>query len=198
MAKDLQIRGPLDLMRSLPPQLARLESSLGTVQWPGEGLRLNFPSGMELSEPQRKEIEDRIANLGRLVTTGNLAPAECSRARLSLLTELLMGFPSAGNQSDKATDARLKFYLEAIGDVAPWALDAAIKRWVRGDVENTNVDFAPSPGALRRLCDIEVEPFTEQITKLKRILSAVPLERAMDPKPIEKLPSVVPSLRSVK
>jgi hypothetical protein len=197
MATELQIRERLDLMRSLPPQLARLESSLGTVQWPGEGMRLNFPSGMELSEPQRKEIEDRIANLGRLVTTGNLAAAECSRARLSLLTELLMGFPSAGNQSDKATDARLKFYLEAIGDVAPWALDAAIKRWVSGDVENANVDFAPSSGALRRLCETEIEPFHQQITKLKRLLSAVSIDRAMDPAPFENPISTVPRLRSV-
>jgi hypothetical protein len=196
MANELEIRARLDLMRSLPPPLARLESSLGTVQWPGEGVRLNFPSGMELTQPQRKEIEDRIANLGQLVTGGHLAPAECSRARLSLLTKLLMGFPSAGNQSDKATDARLEFYMEAIGDVAPWALDAAIKRWVRGDVENSNVDFAPSPGALRRLCETELAPFQQQIVKLNRLLSAVPLERAMDPKPIEPT-TTAPRLRAI-
>jgi hypothetical protein len=187
MATELRIREHLDLMRSLPPQLARLESSLGTVQWPGEKPRLNFPSGMELSLAQRKEIEDRIAKLEQLVTGANLAQAERSRARLSLLTKLLIGFPSAGNQSDKATDARLEFYFEAVGDIAPWALDAAIKRWVRGDVENANVDFAPSPGALRRLCETELAPFVGQIVQLGRILSAVSIERAMDPAPIMSL-----------
>jgi hypothetical protein len=185
MATELQIRERLELMRSLPQPLARLESSLGTVQWPGERPRLNFPSGMELSQPQRKEIEERVVNLRQLVTGAHLAPAECSRARLSLLTKLLMGFPSAGNQSDKATDARLEFYLEAIGDVAPWAIDAAITKWVHGDVENANVDFAPSPGTLRRLCETQLEPFVQQISKLERILSAVSIDRAMNPVPIK-------------
>jgi hypothetical protein len=197
MAKDLQIREHLELMRCLPQPLARLKKSLGTVQWPGEGIRLNFPSGMELTSEQRTEIEERVTALQRLTTGAHLPAQECSKARLSLLTKLLIGFPSVGNQSDAATDARLEFYLEAIGDIAPWALDAAIKRWVRGDVENSNVDFAPSPGTLHRLCLDEVKPFTDQVVQLKRLLAAVSIERAMDPAPLEKIPSSAPRLRAI-
>jgi hypothetical protein len=192
MAKELEIRGHLDLMRSLPLPLARLERSLGTVQWPGQHMRLNFPGGMELSPDQRTELESRLQALQRLMNGEHLPEGECLKARLSLLTKLLMGFPSAGNQSDKATDARLGFYLDAIGDVAPWAIDAAIKRWVRGDVENANVDFAPSPGALRRLCEAETEPFKQQMRQVERLLSAVSIDRAMDPKPLGT------ALRSIK
>jgi len=83
------------------------------------------------------------------------------------------------------------FYLEAVGDIAPWALDAAIRRWVRGDVENINVDFAPSPGTLRRICETELEPFSKQIGQLKRLLSAVSIDRAMDPTPLLDSHSVV-------
>jgi hypothetical protein len=181
MATELQIREQLATMRSLPLPLARLERSLGTVQWPGEGMRLNFPSGMALSEPERQDLNDRMTALEKLTTGTNLQPAECSRARLSLLTKLLLGYPAAGGGTDRAAEARLGFYLEAVGDIAPWALDAAIKRWVRGDVENANIDFAPSPGTLRRLCEVELAPFLEQVAKIRRLLSAVSIEQAMKP-----------------
>lgn len=90
----------------------------------------------------------------------------------------------AGATTDQGHNARLDFYQEAVSDIAPWALDAAIKRWVRGEVETKNVEFAPSPGALRRLCEEELEPFETQIYRLKRLLSALPIERAMDPAPL--------------
>jgi hypothetical protein len=197
MATDLQIRAQLDMMRSLPPSLAKLERLLGTTQWPGQPMRLNFPSGMELKPEQRKEIEQRIAELQRLTTGAHLPADECSKARLSLLTNLLLGYPATGGSGDRAAEARAGFYLDAVGDVAPWALDAAIKRWARGDVENANVDFAPSPGALRRLCDTELAPFADQICQLRRLLSAVSLERAMDPTPIQ-LPANVTRLRAAE
>lgn len=147
-------------------------------------MRLNFPSGMELSADDRKDLSDRLRDLQRVTTGENLAPTACSKARLSLLTKLLLGYPVAGGGTETAAEARLSFYLEAVSDIAPWALDAAIKRWVRGDIGKGNVDFAPSPGALRRLCEEEIEPFETQMFILKRLLSAIPMERAMDPKPI--------------
>jgi hypothetical protein len=184
MATEIQIREHLDTMRSLPRRLELLERSLGTVQWPGQGVRLNFPSGTEMSTEERVLVESRLSDLEAITTGANLQPAECSKARLSLLTKLLLGYPAAGAHTEKAAEARVGFYQEAVADIAPWALDAAIKRWVRGDVANTNVDFAPSPGALRRLCETELEPYRVVMTKLRRLQSAVSIERAMDPKPI--------------
>jgi hypothetical protein len=186
MANELQIREQLDMMRSLPPQLEKLERSLGTTNWPGQPQRLNFPSGTSLTETEREWIDGRLQSLQAITTGENLQPAECSRARLSLLTRLLLGYPTAGGGTEKAAEARLGMYQEAMSDIAPWALDAAIKRWARGEVENVNVDFAPSPGTLRRLCEVELEPFKAVMRRLKRLQSAVPIERAMDPKPIER------------
>jgi hypothetical protein len=139
---------------------------------------------MSLSETDRKDITARLDTLQRTVTGENLAPEQCSKARLSLLTRLLLGYPSAGGATERAAEARLSFYDEAVSDIAPWALDAAIKRWVRGDIDKGNIDFAPSPGALRRLCEDEIEPFKAQIFKLERLLSAVPIDRAMSPEPL--------------
>jgi hypothetical protein len=195
MAKELQIREKLDTMLSLPLHIARLEKSLGTVMWPGQPARINFPSGMSLSEDDRKDIEARLREIQRVTTGENLAPAECSKARLSLLTRMLLAYPAAGGGTDEAAQARLDFYREAVSDVAPWALDAAIKRWVRGDVGKGNIDFAPSPGTLRRLCEEELEPFEAQMFKLRRLLAALPIERAMDPAPLpdpEKLGELAP------
>lgn len=191
MATDLQIREQLDTMLSLPLPLARLEKSLGTVKWPDQPTRINFPAGQGLTEEQREEIKAKLDQLRQAMTGGNLSAAQLSKARLSLLTKLMLGYPAAGASSDEAAQSRLSFYLEAVSDIAPWALDAAIKRWVRGDVDKGNVDFAPSPGALRRLCEEELEPFEAQIFKLTRLLSAIHIERAMDMTPIP--PSEIPT-----
>lgn len=192
MANELQIREHLDQMLSLPLPLARLEKSLGTVKWPDQPTRLNFPSGMGLSEADRKDLTDRLVELQRVTTGENLAPTTCSKARLSLLTKLMLGYPASG-ASVEETQSRLSFYLDAVSDIAPWALDAAIKRWVRGDISKGNIDFAPSPGALRRLCEEELEPFQAQIFKLKRLLTALPIERAMDmtPLPAAEIPTAL-------
>lgn len=184
MATELQIREQLDTMLSLPLRLARLEKSLGTVKWPDQPPRVNFPSGTELSEAERKDLTERLVEIRRITTGENLSLTECSKARLSLLTKLLLGYPAAGGATEQAMEARLSFYQEAVSDIAPWALDAAIKRWVRGDIGKGNIDFAPSPGALRRLCEEELEPFEAQTFKLNRLLSALPIERAMDPTPL--------------
>jgi hypothetical protein len=193
MANELQIREKLDTMLSLPLPLARLERSLGTVRWPGQRERLNFPSGMELSETDRQKLSARLIELKQVITGENLSAAQCSKARLSLLTKLLLGYPTAGGATEEAGQARLDFYRESVSDIAPWALDAAIKRWVRGDIGKGNIDFAPSPGALRRLCEEELEPFQGQILKLTRLLSALPIDRAMDPSPLPtaELPNVI-------
>lgn len=191
MANELQIQEKLDQMLSLPLPLARLEKSLGTVKWPDQPSRLNFPSGMGLSVEQREDITVRLEQLRQVTTGENLSPAQCSKARLSLLTKLMLGYPAAGGSSDEAAQSRLSFYMEAVSDIAPWALDAAIKRWVRGDIDKGNVDFAPSPGALRRLCEEELEPFEAQMVKLRRLLTAVPIDRAMDPAPLP--PAEIPT-----
>lgn len=200
MAREIQIREKLDMMLSLPLPLARLEKSLGTVKWPNEPARLNFPSGMDLTEEQREDIKVRLEQLRQATTGENLSQVECSKARLSLLTKLMLGYPAAGGSSDEAAQSRLSFYQEAVSDIAPWALDAAIKRWVRGDVGKGNIDFAPSPGALRRLCEDELEPFEAQITKLRRLLAAIPIERAMDPTPLpapESKTVALPQMRAM-
>lgn len=202
MATDIEIRAKLDILRSLPPRLEKLSGVLGKVNWPGMQTRLNFPSGMELSEEERSQSMSLLDEL-RAVTTGtNLEPKACSKARYSLLTKMLMSYPMAASASAEQGVARLEMYLEALDDIAPWAISNALKRWNKGECDDIgmgqlNYNFAPAPAILRGICKSEIRPFENQAAKLARILSAVSIERAMNPEPIEPdVPQVTrPQLR---
>jgi hypothetical protein len=105
---------------------------------------------------------------------------------------MLLAFPAAGSSSEAAAQARSDVYDDALSDIPPWALNAAIKRWSRGEVPADlglgalNYSFAPAPAVLRKVAKYELSPFEAQANKLRRLLAAVPVERAMDPAPIEK------------
>jgi hypothetical protein len=187
MATGLEIRAQLETMRSLPRRLERLESLLGTTNWPNQPVRVHFPSGMTLTPEERAFCDHRRASLVALIECTNLTAQQCSKARLSLLTQMLLGFPTAGGNSEAAANAKIEIYSEAVRDLPPWAINNAIKRWARGEggsVTNPNFTFAPSPADLRRICTEELEPFKAQRSKLDRLLSAVSAERANDPAPM--------------
>lgn len=204
MATELQIRAKLDTLRSLPPRLEKLSGALGKVDWPGMRTRLNFPSGMEMSEEERNQSTSLLAELQALMDGTNLEPKVCSKARYSILTKMLMSYPMAASASAEQGVARLEMYLEALEDMAPWAISNALKRWNKGECDDIgmgqlNYNFAPAPAILRAICKSEIRPFENQAVKLSRLLSAVSIERAMDPAPIEAAPPQVaaPKLRLI-
>jgi hypothetical protein len=188
MATELEIRARLDMMRSLPLRLEKLASSIGTTKWPGQPVRLDLPLGMELTAEDRQEIGDRLAQIEEIITGSNLTINESAKARLSLLTKMLLAFPAVGSSSEAAAQARCEVYADAIDDLPPWAIHKAIKRWSRGelpaDMGAANFSFAPSPAALRKLAKVELGPFEVQAGQLRRLLATMPIERAMDPKPL--------------
>jgi hypothetical protein len=189
MPTELLIQEHLELMRSLPLRLARLANSIGTTQWPGQPVRLNLPSGVVLSNQVRTEINARLNGLTKIIEGSNPTPNEAAKARLALLTRMLLAMPVGGSSSETAAEARADMYDDALSDIPPWAIDAAIKRWGKGDVlelkmGTLNFSFAPAPAILRKLCKLEVQPFEDQALKLTRVLRAISAERAMDPAPL--------------
>jgi hypothetical protein len=105
------------------------------------------------------------------------------------LTRMLLAMPVGGSSSETAAEARADMYDDALSDIPPWAIDAAIKRWGKGDVPELkmgtlNFSFAPAPAILRKLCKLELQPFEDQALKLRRVLRAISAERAMDPAPL--------------
>jgi hypothetical protein len=189
MASELKIRAELDTMRSLPLRLARLANSISKTDWPGQKTRLSLPVELMLTETERAEMEQRLAAINGIITGSNLNTAECSKARLLLLTKMLLAFPTSGSFSDAAADARGDIYDEAVEDIPPWALSAAIKRWARGDVPELrlgtlNFNFAPGPAVLLAICKLELADFKAQALAIERLLACVTQERAMDQTPI--------------
>jgi hypothetical protein len=102
---------------------------------------------------------------------------------------MLLAMPGGGSTSESAAEARADMYDDALSDIPPWAIDAAIKRWAKGDVPELkmgalNFTFAPAPAILRKICKLELQPYEDQVPKLTRVLEAVSIERAMNPSPI--------------
>lgn len=189
MATELIAPKHLELMRSLPLRLAKLVNSIGTTQWPGQPVRLDLPSGVVLSNQDRTEIRARLNGLMEIITGSNLTPNQAAKARLALLTRMLLALPMGGSLSEAAAESRADMYDDALSDIPPWAIEAAIKRWGKGDVPDLrmgslNFTFAPAPAILRKICKLELEPYEDQVLKLRRLLEAISIERAMDPSPI--------------
>src|SRR6266478_10085414 len=116
MSTELITQEHLELMRSLPLRLARLANSIGTTQWPGQPVRLNLPSGVVLANQDRTEISARLNGLSEIITGSNLTPNEAAKARLALLTRMLLAMPVGGSSSETAAEARADMYDDALSD----------------------------------------------------------------------------------
>jgi hypothetical protein len=101
-----------------------------------------------------------------------------------------MNYPMAASVTAEQSVSRLEMYLEALDDIAPWAISNSLKRWNKGECDGIgmgqlNYSFAPAPAILRAICKLEIGPFEDQVAKLIQLLSAVSIDRAMDPTPLE-------------
>ncbi len=181
--------GPMPTYQRFGSNDQRLANSISKTDWPGQKTRLSLPAELMLTATERAEMERRLVAIKTIITGSNLTPAECSKARLSLLTRMQLAFPAFGNSSDAAADARGDIYDDAVEDIPPWALSAAIKRWTKGDVPELrlgalNFNFAPGPAVLLAICKLELADFKAQALAIERLLACVTHERAMDPTPI--------------
>jgi hypothetical protein len=97
--------------------------------------------------------------------------------RLALLTKMLMVYPTS-NATSESGKARAEAYLETLSDIAPWAIDVAIRKWHRGECRDKyNYEFAPAPATLLKSC------------RLEGLLSSISLAEAMEPN--LKVPTLV-------
>lgn len=119
---------------------------------------------------------------------------------LKQVAKLLAVFP-AGNFSEAVIDARSEAYEIALEDVPAWAVEAAAKRWIKGDVDalgdRPNLSFPPSPPQFRALALDEWAKARAALWRYRRLLDAktervVPLE---DRRPLPK--EMFPCLKSM-
>lgn len=98
-------------------------------------------------------------------------------ATLREVVGLLLAFPAA-NVSEAAAKARSAAYEIALDDVPTWAVRAAVKRWLRGDVaclgERANLAFPPSPPQLRGLVMDEWAKARGALWRYRRLANGKP------------------------
>lgn len=200
MATDLTVALSKLPTPSLPPRVAALAMSVGTVQHPGQPVRYNLPEAFSMTEADRTEAETLRSTLAPFLDRETLFDGHKPRdAKLAILTTMLMGY-AIGAGSELGNDAKFDLYELALDDVPAWAVAAALRLWARGecpaDVEkNPTFKYAPSPATLRGIAMYEIEPYRWSVYRLTNLLNALPREAAMDPKPLPKSFGVGPALR---
>lgn len=129
-----------------------------------------------------------------------LGNRETKEAALALISKMLLAYPMAGNSAE-AGMARGEAYLAALDDVPPWAIAEAIRKWHRGEggSRDSNYRFAPAPAELRYSAMQILQPAKQTIAHLEAVLTALPIDRAMDPTPISlsEIPTSRPRLRAL-
>lgn len=181
MAHDLQaVRGgPLAMISS--PDLRRLRKiSLGTVEWPGQRPRKYLSGGSTLTDSDRARAEELLRALRGQITSTDAVDAE----RFAIITNLLLTYPIA-NATAATGKARGEAYREALSDVPPEVVSAAVRAWNRGEAGDHDYRWAPAPAVLRTICNRINAPIADAIHDLETLLGAVSIDRAMDPRPLE-------------
>lgn len=106
-------------------------------------------------------------------------------AALAEVGKLLCAFPAAP-LSTAATKARMEAYDIALEDVPAWAVEAAARRWIKGEVatlgDKVNLSFPPSPPQLRALALDEWAKARAALWRYRRLMEGktervVPLEK---------------------
>jgi hypothetical protein len=147
---------------------------------PGEPEKVYLSTGLpELSGDERTEIGKQLAQLANLT----VPKPNDDKAKLVLLTRMLLAYPSAG-MTEKAAEARGEAYLFVLDDIPAWVVDQAIRTWLRGEtghLENMPqnvVDYrwAPPPPVLRHACLKALKPFRDVERKLVTLRDAKRLD----------------------
>lgn len=147
---------------------------------------------MSLTLSQRTEAERVKTQLEQALHPGGDTG---QKARAVIVSKLIM---SSGGPSltPHAVAAKAEAYSEALDDIPPWALAAAVRSWRRSECGDHNYEFAPSSGTLRGICLDKMQAYARALESTKNLLEAVSHDRAMDSTPIEQ-PATSPKLKII-
>lgn len=195
MATDLTTRtASLQAILSSTDCVAWRRISLGTINHPGLPTRRYLAGGLKLTDEQRARIKAKADELEAFTVCQKTR--EEREGMLALISKMLMAYPMAGSSAEMGI-ARGEAYLSALDDVPPWAIAEAIRNWHRGKggSSDSNYRFAPAPAELRHASMQVLQPAQQASAHLKAVLTALTIERAMDPTPVM---SEIPTQRQPK
>lgn len=167
----------LALMISSPALLRLRRISIGTVQWPGQPTRTYLAGGLKLTDQERREATSALARI-KAATTADDQP-ETRKQRHAIVSRMLLTYPMTGASAESGK-ARGEAYLEALDDLPPWVIAAAVRRWNRGGAgEEHDYRWAPAPATLRKIALAELADVKPIVLHLESLLSAVLPEEAI-------------------
>lgn len=100
----------------------------------------------------------------------SLQPA-AKRELGSIVTRLLSSYPADG-ASEATARARAENWMIALDGLPAWAVDAAHRKWMRGEVPGVNPDFEPKPPRFRQVATALLGPVLERRNQLSMLLKA--------------------------
>jgi len=155
------------------------------VQWPGQPMRTYLAGGLKLTDEERAQAERTLDRLRRELIAAD--DPKTRDQRLGIIGKMLLAYPIA-NASTESGRARGEAYLDALDDVPPWALAAAVRRWNRGGAgDDHDYRWPPAPAVLRKIAVAELATLKPTVLHLENLLAAVPVDEAMkEPSPQER------------
>ncbi len=193
----------------LPPHVAAQVRLLGgTVEHPGQKTRHHMAVGAVLPEPIREEARNLLSTLSSMLRPeATFIGRTAEDAKIGIVTMLILGLAKAKGATVEEAEAKYDLYEIALSDVPAWAVAAGAVRWAKGKcpesiMKNPNYEFPPGPATLRGLAEWELAPYQTSVRDLTRLVESMPIDRALDPKPIPAKAlghdgNVVPQLRKM-
>jgi len=136
-----------------------------------------LPAGMMMATAEREEIEKHVADLEALCHQTAESDPQVEQDMVTTVTAMMLALSSPA-QNVLSAEVRGAAFMEALDDVAVWAVKAAIRRWHRGDCGTNSVGkpydyhWCPAPAELRRIALFEMYRIKERADSLKRLLQA--------------------------
>lgn len=199
MANEIARTPALDALALMisSPALRRLRRiSIGTVQWPGQPIRTYLAGGLKLTDQERREATSALERI-KAATTADDQP-ETRKQRHAIVSRMLLTYPMTGASAESGK-ARGEAYLEALDDLPPWVIAAAVRRWNRGGAgEDHDYRWAPAPATLRKIAIAELAEVKPIMLHLESLLAAVLPEEAIKRPTSEDRAYVVEGFQKLK
>ena len=124
---------------------------------------------------QRLAIEKHRDQCAALLARTPLNDEDCRKRTFGHIAKLMLAKPSRVG-GPETTEARGETYVIALDDVPTWAVEAAIRKWHRGEHDRHPQTFdyrwAPESADLRKLALREVSGVRKRILTIENILGA--------------------------
>lgn len=175
----------------LPPHVAaKVRQIGGWVDHPGQKPRYHMAVGATLPDSIREEARSLLSTLiSALNPSTPFAGSSAEDAKLGIVTMLLLGLAKSAGTSVEEADAKYDLYEIALNDIPAWAVAAAAIKWAQGKCpetieKNPRYSFPPGPATLRALAEWELDPYRRSVSDLTKLVETMPIERALDPRPL--------------